>query len=142
MPASPEDTRRTGAVSRALSSPALREASEKRQALSPNLPPRPPVLAAAKPDVSSLSARQASMALPETERTASQEFEGNIRVAVRVRPLPGGSAEMIEVPDGRTVVLRKAAATGGNEHLSSQQGRTEARRFQRVFGPGASQESG
>ncbi|CAK0796015.1 unnamed protein product [Prorocentrum cordatum] len=63
----------------------------------------------------------------------------NIRVAVRVRPVPG-DAGIIEVLGQGTIVIRKEGATGGNEYLSSQQGRYEERSFDRVFGPQATQE--
>lgn len=64
---------------------------------------------------------------------------GNIRVAVRVRPLPSSEQSIIEVTGKGTIAVRKEAATGGNEFLSSQQGRTEERTFDRVFGPDSTQ---
>eukprot|EP00929_Paragymnodinium_shiwhaense_P020589 TRINITY_DN13679_c0_g1_i1.p1 TRINITY_DN13679_c0_g1~~TRINITY_DN13679_c0_g1_i1.p1 ORF type:complete len:408 (+),score=90.77 TRINITY_DN13679_c0_g1_i1:110-1333(+) len=65
---------------------------------------------------------------------------GQIRVAVRVRPLPAGDEGIIEVVPGMgQIAIRKDAATGGNEFLSSQQGRIEARSFDQVFGPEATQ---
>mmetsp|Transcript_64814 Transcript_64814/g.122924 ORF Transcript_64814/g.122924 Transcript_64814/m.122924 type:complete len:868 (-) Transcript_64814:36-2639(-) len=64
---------------------------------------------------------------------------GHIRVAVRVRPVPPGDDSIIEVAGEGAIAIRKQAATGGNEFLSSQQGRTEERMFDRVFGPDATQ---
>jgi len=63
----------------------------------------------------------------------------HIRVAVRVRPLPAGEDGIIEVAGTGAIAIRKDAATGGNEHLRSQQGRVEERAFDRVFGPDATQ---
>jgi len=64
---------------------------------------------------------------------------GHIRVAVRVRPIPPNDESIIEVAGEGAISVRKQAATGGNEFLSSQQERTEERMFDRVFGPAASQ---
>jgi len=65
--------------------------------------------------------------------------QGNIRVAVRVRPLPPTEEGIIEVDGTDAIAIRKDAATGGNEFLRSQQGRVEERTFDRVFGPEATQ---
>jgi hypothetical protein len=72
--------------------------------------------------------------------SSSCSGQGNIRVAVRVRPLPAGDQGIIEVIGRGTIAIRKEAATGGNEYLSSQRGRTEERSFDRVFGPNSAQE--
>eukprot|EP00927_Polykrikos_kofoidii_P047860 TRINITY_DN42146_c0_g1_i1.p1 TRINITY_DN42146_c0_g1~~TRINITY_DN42146_c0_g1_i1.p1 ORF type:complete len:841 (-),score=144.15 TRINITY_DN42146_c0_g1_i1:137-2659(-) len=63
----------------------------------------------------------------------------SIRVAVRVRPLPLGDPGIIDVVAPTALTIRKEAATGGNEFLSSQRGRTEQHKFDRVFGPQSSQ---
>mmetsp|Transcript_13418 Transcript_13418/g.23602 ORF Transcript_13418/g.23602 Transcript_13418/m.23602 type:complete len:736 (+) Transcript_13418:106-2313(+) len=65
---------------------------------------------------------------------------GHIRVAVRVRPLPAGEDGIIEVAGEGAIAIRKEAATGGNQFLSTQQGRVEERMFDRVYGPWATQE--
>jgi len=62
---------------------------------------------------------------------ASQRSQ--IRVAVRVRPLPAGEDGIIEVASSGAVAIRKDAATGGNEFLRSQRGRVEERLFDKVF---------
>jgi len=64
---------------------------------------------------------------------------GHIRVAVRVRPLPAGDDGIIEVGGAGVIAIRKEAATGGNQFLSTQQGRIEERNFDHVFGPDATQ---
>mmetsp|Transcript_104545 Transcript_104545/g.164990 ORF Transcript_104545/g.164990 Transcript_104545/m.164990 type:complete len:874 (-) Transcript_104545:87-2708(-) len=84
-------------------------------------------------------------AAPERAREVLSELAaapagGHIRVAVRVRPVPPGETSIIEVAGEGAIAIRKEAATGGNEFLSSQQGRTEERMFDRVFGPDAAQE--
>lgn len=63
----------------------------------------------------------------------------HIRVAVRVRPCPVGDRSIIETAGQGGIAVQKDAATGGNQFLSSQCGRTEERSFDRVFGPTASQ---
>lgn len=75
----------------------------------------------------------------EAGATASNP-SGHIRVAVRVRPLPSGEAGIIEVAGEGAIAIRKEAATGGNQFLTTQQGRVEERSFDRVFGPDARQE--
>eukprot|EP00929_Paragymnodinium_shiwhaense_P028325 TRINITY_DN16436_c0_g1_i1.p1 TRINITY_DN16436_c0_g1~~TRINITY_DN16436_c0_g1_i1.p1 ORF type:complete len:969 (+),score=214.36 TRINITY_DN16436_c0_g1_i1:102-3008(+) len=62
-----------------------------------------------------------------------------IRVAVRVRPVPAGDSSIVEVAGEGAIAVHKESATGGNEYLRSQQGRTEERLFDRVFGPEAAQ---
>jgi hypothetical protein len=57
-----------------------------------------------------------------------------------VRPLPPGEAGIIEVAGEGAIAIRKEAATGGNQFLTTQQGRVEERAFDRVFGPEARQE--
>lgn len=64
---------------------------------------------------------------------------GHIHVAVRVRPLPSGEDGIIEVAGSGAIAIRKDAATGGNQFLSTQQGRIEERTFDQVFGPEATQ---
>merc|ERR1719161_2829536 len=85
----------------------------------------------------------AAIAIRNSKRRASEEMPGgNIRVAVRVRPLPEHSKaedDIIEVEDEGVILIHKTGATGGNQFLSSQQGRTEQRAFDRVFGPQATQ---
>lgn len=101
-------------------------------------PPRQPEAGLAASPVArdeSLGERSPS-AHPRMEK---REPNSSIRVAVRIRPLPAGESGIIDVLNGNVVAVRKAAATGGNEALSSQQGRTEERSFDRVFGPDASQ---
>ncbi|CAK0881513.1 unnamed protein product, partial [Prorocentrum cordatum] len=66
--------------------------------------------------------------------------EAHIRVAVRVRPVPPEDDSIIEVAGSVAIAVRREAATGGNEFLSSQQGRTEERTFDRVFGTESTQE--
>lgn len=76
-----------------------------------------------------------------SDKAPSELSLGNrIRVAVRVRPVPPGDDSIIEVAGEGAIAIRKEAGTGGNEFLRSQQGRTEERSFDRVFGPNATQE--
>eukprot|EP00746_Dinoflagellata_sp_MGD_P120538 gnl/MRDRNA2_/MRDRNA2_56021_c0_seq1.p1 gnl/MRDRNA2_/MRDRNA2_56021_c0~~gnl/MRDRNA2_/MRDRNA2_56021_c0_seq1.p1 ORF type:complete len:663 (+),score=119.48 gnl/MRDRNA2_/MRDRNA2_56021_c0_seq1:126-2114(+) len=83
----------------------------------------------------------AAVGTRNAKRHASEEMPGgnNIRVAVRVRPLPATEDGIIEVEDEGVILIHKQAATGGNQFLSSQQGRTEQRAFDHVFGPQATQ---
>jgi len=64
-----------------------------------------------------------------------------IQVAVRVRPVSEIEEKdsIIEVAGEGAIAVRKECATGGNEFLRSQRGRTEERFFDRVFGPAATQ---
>ncbi|CAK0836555.1 unnamed protein product [Prorocentrum cordatum] len=75
----------------------------------------------------------------DAEEAVATDRLGHIRVAVRVRPLPSGEDGIIEVAGSNAIAVKKEAATGGNEHLRSQQGRVEERSFDRVFGPLATQ---
>jgi hypothetical protein len=50
-----------------------------------------------------------------------------------------GEDGIIGVAGSDTIAIQKDAATGGNQYLSTQQGRVEERTFDRVFGPEASQ---
>jgi len=75
----------------------------------------------------------------ESVASGSGSTLGHIRVAVRVRPLPKAERGIIEVSAEGRIAIRKEAATGGNVYLSSQQGRTEERTFDRVFGPEVTQ---
>lgn len=82
----------------------------------------------------------AAIGTRNSKRRAPEEIPaGNIRVAVRVRPLPQTEEGIIEVEDEGVILIHKQAATGGNQFLSSQQGRTEQRAFDHVFGPQANQ---
>lgn len=74
------------------------------------------------------------------EQAGPDADQAHIRVAVRVRPVPVDEDSIIEVAGSVAIAVRKEAATGGNEFLRSQQGRTEERMFDRVFGPDATQE--
>jgi len=73
------------------------------------------------------------------EEVEKGPMAAQIQVAVRVRPVPAGDDSIIEVAGVGAIAVRKEAATGGNEFLKSQRGRTEERMFDRVFGPEASQ---
>lgn len=79
---------------------------------------------------------------PVQRKRSTEELvpgEKNIRVSVRVRPLPANEEGIIEVEDEGVILIHKEAATGGNQFLKSQKGRTEERQFDRVFGPHATQ---
>eukprot|EP00933_Yihiella_yeosuensis_P014571 TRINITY_DN13016_c0_g1_i1.p1 TRINITY_DN13016_c0_g1~~TRINITY_DN13016_c0_g1_i1.p1 ORF type:complete len:762 (+),score=178.79 TRINITY_DN13016_c0_g1_i1:158-2443(+) len=84
-------------------------------------------------DAGDVSLSATSGALPVSDRNR------HIRVAVRVRPLPPNEEGIIEVANSGAIAIRKDAATGGNEFLSSQRGRVEERAFDQVFGPEATQ---
>mmetsp|Transcript_11083 Transcript_11083/g.19763 ORF Transcript_11083/g.19763 Transcript_11083/m.19763 type:complete len:698 (+) Transcript_11083:70-2163(+) len=73
------------------------------------------------------------------EEETNGSHRSQIRVAVRVRPLPACEDGIIEVASSGAIAIRKDAATGGNEFLRSQQGRVEERTFDKVFGPASTQ---
>eukprot|EP00928_Gymnodinium_smaydae_P010954 TRINITY_DN14117_c0_g8_i1.p1 TRINITY_DN14117_c0_g8~~TRINITY_DN14117_c0_g8_i1.p1 ORF type:complete len:766 (-),score=97.94 TRINITY_DN14117_c0_g8_i1:118-2394(-) len=99
---------------------------------------------AAPPPSVARSISCSSAGIPEPTADAASvgatSAASRIRVAVRVRPCPATDKSIVEVAGDTAIAIRKEAATGGNQFLSSQVGRTEERCFDQVFGPDSSQD--